>query len=101
MANSTLGVTDIRDRVEKALETVRPYLETDGGDVKILDIDDDLVVTIELQGTCGSCPMSTMTLRAGLEESIKRAVPEIRAVEAINITQSGNPDAKLSDNMLL
>ena len=48
MANSTLGFTDIRDRVEKALETVRPYLETDGGDVKILDIDDDLVVTIEL-----------------------------------------------------
>jgi len=79
---------------------VRPYLETDGGDVKILDINDDMVVRVELQGACGSCPMSTMTLRAGLEESIKR-VPEIRAVEAINITQSGNPDAKLSDNMLL
>ena len=101
MVNSTLEISDIRDRVEKALETVRPYLETDGGDVKILDINDDMVVRIELQGACGSCPMSTMTLRAGLEESIKRAVPEIRAVEAINITQSGNPDAKLSDNMLL
>ena len=69
-----------------ALDKIRPYLEADGGDVKIVEISDDNVVMIELLGACGSCPMSTMTLKAGVEEAIKREVPEIKSVEAINIT---------------
>lgn len=69
-----------------ALDKIRPYLEADGGDVKIVEISDDKIVMIELLGACGSCPMSTMTLKAGVEEAIKRAVPEIKSVEAINIT---------------
>ena len=69
-----------------ALDKIRPYLEADGGDVKIVEISDDNVVMVELLGACGSCPMSTMTLKAGVEEAIKREVPEIKSVEAINIT---------------
>lgn len=73
-------------RVLAALDKIRPYLEADGGDVRIVDISDENVVTIELLGACGSCPMSTMTMKAGVEEAVKREVPEIKAVEAINIT---------------
>ncbi len=86
---------ELLGRVEKALESIRPYLEADGGDVKILEITSDMVVKLELLGACGSCPMSTMTLKAGVEEAIKRSVPEITAVEAINITAHDDPRAKL------
>lgn len=91
---------ELYNRIEKALDSIRPYLEADGGDVKILDISSDMIVKLELLGACGHCPMSTMTLRAGVEESIKRAVPEIRGVEAINITSPDDPNAKLPDNLL-
>jgi Fe-S cluster biogenesis protein NfuA len=72
--------------VKAALDKIRPYLEADGGDVKIVEITDKNVVMIELLGACGSCPMSTMTMKAGVEETIKKEVPEIKSVEAINIT---------------
>ncbi|MDA0196059.1 MAG: NifU family protein [Bacteroidetes bacterium] len=81
-------------RVEDALNNIRPYLEADGGNVKILEIKNN-VVTLELLGACGSCPMSTMTLKAGVEESIKRAVPEIMEVLAINVTSPDDPHAKM------
>jgi len=71
--------------VKAALDKIRPYLEADGGDVKIVEITDQNVVMIELLGACGSCPMSTLTMKAGVEETIKREVPEIKSVEAINI----------------
>ena len=74
------------EQVEKALQTIRPYLEADGGDVKIVEIDDQNVVHLELLGACGSCPMSTMTMKTGVEEAIKRHVPEVTAVLAINVT---------------
>ena len=90
---------DLMQRVEAALDNIRPYLLTDGGDVKILEISNDNVVKLELLGACGDCPMSSMTLKAGVEESIKRAVPEISAVNAINITRAGDPNAKLPDNL--
>lgn len=77
---------DLKERVDNALDTIRPYLKTDGGDVKILDVTDQGVVTLELIGSCGSCPMSAMTLKAGIEESIRKAVPEITEVQAINVT---------------
>ena len=74
------------DRVDKALDSMRPYLATDGGNVKVLDVSDDGVVRLELLGSCGSCPMSAMTFKGGLEEAILRAVPEITRVEAVNLT---------------
>ena len=79
-------VKELWDRIEKALDTIRPYLEADKGNVKLVDVTDDLIVKLELLGTCSSCPMSTMTLKAGVEESVRKAVPEIKAVEAINVT---------------
>ncbi len=75
---------DLLERVELAIDTVRPYLEADGGNVKIVEITPDNIVKLELTGTCSSCAMSTMTMKAGIEEAVKRAVPEIMAVEAIN-----------------
>jgi Fe-S cluster biogenesis protein NfuA len=87
-------------RVEAALESIRPYLMTDGGDVKLLSVSPEGVVTLELLGACGTCPMSTMTLKAGVEEAIRRSVPEITKVEAINITAFDNPQAKMPDRYL-
>jgi Fe-S cluster biogenesis protein NfuA len=72
------------DRVEQAIDTVRPYLEADGGNVKIVEITSDNVVLLELTGACSSCAMSTMTMKAGIEEAVKRAVPEIVEVRAVN-----------------
>jgi Fe-S cluster biogenesis protein NfuA len=76
----------LRERIEFALDTIRPYLEADGGNVRIVELSEDLVLKIEMMGNCGSCPMSTMTLKAGVEEAIKRAIPEIIRVEAVNLT---------------
>jgi len=90
----------IIERVEKALEEIRPYLETDGGNVKVLGVNQDMVVSLELLGACGSCPMSVMTMKAGIEEAIKRQVPEVKDVKAVNITNPNDPRAKLPDNML-
>lgn len=73
-------------QVEQALDTIRPYLKTDGGDVKVLDITENGVVQLELLGACGSCPMSAMTFKGGIEQAIMRAVPEIRGIEAVNLT---------------
>ncbi|MEQ8414068.1 MAG: NifU family protein [Imperialibacter sp.] len=72
-------------RIESALDSIRPYLEADGGNVKLLSVDEGNVAKLELLGNCGSCPMSAMTLKAGVEEAIKRAVPEISKVEAVNV----------------
>lgn len=71
--------------IEQALDTVRPYLHADGGDVKLVELTDDLTVRLELLGSCQSCPMSAMTFRAGLEESIRKAVPHINRVVASNV----------------
>jgi len=77
---------ELREQIEFALDTIRPYLEADGGNVRIVELTDDKVLKIEMLGSCGSCPMSTMTLKAGVEEAIKRAIPEIIRVEAVNLT---------------
>lgn len=73
-------------KVEEALNAVRPYLVADGGNVKVAEITDDNIVRLELVGACGNCPMSAMTFKAGLEEAILKSVPEIRSVEALNLT---------------
>lgn len=74
----------LRQQIEDALETIKPYLNADGGSVRLVDITPDMVVELELLGACGSCPMSTMTLRAGIEQTLKKAVPQIARVEAVN-----------------
>lgn len=74
----------MREKIEEALNTIRPYLEADGGNIELLEITDDLVVKVELQGACKSCSMSAMTMKAGIEETIRKAVPEITKVEAVN-----------------
>jgi len=82
-------VTDtqaLKERIETALDSIRPYLVADGGNVQVLEVTSDKVVRLELLGACGSCPMSAMTFKAGLEEAVRKAVPEITRVEAVNIT---------------
>lgn len=74
-----------KNQIELALDTIRPYLEADGGNVRIIDLSDEMVLRLELLGTCSSCPMSAMTLKAGVEEAIKKAIPEILKVEAVNV----------------
>jgi len=76
----------MRQKIEEALDTIRPYLVADGGDVELIEITDDLIVRVELKGACQSCSMSTMTMKASIEETIKRAVPEIKGVEAVSPT---------------
>lgn len=76
---------EIIHRVEAALDSIRPYLEADGGNVRVLDMSPDNNLRLEFVGACGNCPMSTMTFKAGVEEAIKRAVPEINTIEVVNL----------------
>ncbi len=73
----------MRDRVEKALEKVRAMLANDGGGVELVEITEDAVVKVRLSGACSGCPMSSMTLRNGVERILKQEVPEIKSVEAV------------------
>ena len=81
---TTLSKTELLNKVEAALNTIRPYLEADGGNVRLIEISEDMIVKLEMLGNCGSCPMSPMTLKAGVEEAIKKEVPEIKGVLSIN-----------------
>lgn len=71
-------------KLNLALDNIRPYLQKDGGDISIVGLD-DTILQVEMKGTCISCPMSAMTLKAGVEETIKKEVPEISKVVAVNI----------------
>ena len=75
----------LEKRVKNILEQVRPYLQADGGDVSFVELTDDMVVKVDLTGACGSCPYSTMTLKNGIETVMKKSIPEIKAVEQIEI----------------
>lgn len=74
---------NFRKRIEDALDTLRPYLQSDNGDVELVDVTDDMTVKLRFKGACRSCSMSAMTLRAGIEETLLRMIPEIKKVEAI------------------
>jgi len=87
------------NQVEAALDTIRPYLEADGGNVSVEEITPEGVVKLKLLGSCGSCPMSIMTLKAGIEQAIKKAVPDVTAIEAINLTDIDDPNAVLPENL--
>ena len=67
-------------KVEEALNSIRPYLEADGGNVEVVEITEDQVLKLELMGACKTCNMSVMTMKAGIEETIKSAVPEIKQI---------------------
>ncbi len=72
-----------RTKVEEAINRIRPALQRDGGDVEVVEVTDENVVKVRLKGACGSCPMSIMTLKGGIEVELKKAIPEIRAIEAV------------------
>lgn len=74
---------DRLEKIEVALQSIRPYLQKDGGDVEFVELTDDLILRVKLIGACETCSMSTMTLKAGIEESVKNVVPEIVSVEAV------------------
>lgn len=73
----------IRDRVESALNRIRPAVQMDGGDVQLVDVSEDGVVTVQMMGACGGCPMSMLTLKAGIERIIKSQVPEVTEIVAV------------------
>ncbi|MFO7982425.1 MAG: NifU family protein [Desulfuromonadales bacterium] len=70
----------MKEQVQEVLELVRPALQADGGDVELVDVTDDGVVSVRLTGACGSCPMSTMTLKMGIEKTLKEKLPDVKEV---------------------
>ncbi len=72
--------SQIYQKVEEVIEQIRPYLQDDGGDIELVELTDDLTVKVKLRGACGTCPYSLMTLKNGVEEAIKRVIPEIKEV---------------------
>lgn len=78
-----MGLKEKRAEVQAVIETVRPALQRDGGDVELVDLTDEGVVTVSLKGACGSCPFSLMTLKNGIEARLKEQVPEV--VEVVNL----------------
>ncbi|MEO6167875.1 MAG: NifU family protein [Chitinophagales bacterium] len=74
---------DLLIRVEESLNSLRPYLKTDGGNIEVVELTEDMVLKLKLLGNCEDCPMSEMTMTAGVEEAIKKSIPEILRVEAI------------------
>ena len=77
--------TELKGKIENVIQQIRPYLQQDGCDIHFIELTTDNVVNVELLGACGSCPYSIMTLKNGVETAIKKAIPEIRSVEAVNI----------------
>lgn len=82
--NTTLD--EITRKIEASLDSIRPYLKADGGNVRINEITSDHIVRLEFEGACGNCSMSAMTFKAGVEAAIKRDVPEVKSIEVVNLT---------------
>ena len=74
---------ELENKVKGVIDQIRPYLQADGGDINFVNLTDDNVVNVELIGACGSCPFSRMTLKNGVESAVRKALPEIKSVEAI------------------
>lgn len=75
---------DLEKKINETIEMVRPYLVADGGDIKFVELTDDMVVKVELMGACGACPYSLHTLKNGVEQAVKKQIPEIKEVVSIN-----------------
>ncbi len=78
-------MSELETKVRNVIEQIRPYLQADGGDIRFVEITPENVVNVELQGACGSCPFSRMTLKNGVEDAMRKALPEIKSVEAVNM----------------
>jgi Fe-S cluster biogenesis protein NfuA len=76
---------ELTKKVSTAIEQLRPFLKADGGDMELVEITAEKIVKVKLLGACGDCSMSMMTLKAGLEDAVRKIAPEIRGVEAINV----------------
>ena len=74
----------MKEEILKALESVRPFLHADNGDIELVDVTDDGIVKVRLLGECEKCPLSIMTLRAGIERTLMKQVPGVRRIEAVN-----------------
>ena len=74
----------MKEEILKALESVRPFLQADNGDIELVDVTDDGIVKVRLLGECEKCPLSIMTLRAGVERTLMKQVPGVRRIEAVN-----------------
>ena len=70
----------MKEKVQEILELIRPALQADGGDVELVDVTDEGIVSVRLTGACGSCPMSTMTLKMGIERTLRDKLPEVKEV---------------------
>ena len=79
----TTEKTALVEQIESALDTMRPFMKADGGDVELVEIGDDMVAKVRLLGACSSCNMSHMTMKAGVEEAVLKAVPELRGIVAV------------------
>ena len=77
-------VKAIESKIEEALNSMRPFLQADGGDVELIDVGSDMIVKLRLLGACSSCGISHITMKAGIEESIRKALPEIKGVIAVD-----------------
>lgn len=75
---------EIVQKIEEALNSIRPFLKADGGDVELVSVDDDLNVSLRLMGSCSNCDISHLTMKAGIEESIRRVLPDLGMVTAVN-----------------
>jgi Fe-S cluster biogenesis protein NfuA len=73
----------VREKVEQVLSEIRPALQADGGNVELVDVTQDGVVKVKLTGACGSCPMSTYTLKMGIEQRLKEKIPEVKEVQQV------------------
>ena len=88
MADAHHNQKALRERIDRALEELRPFLRSDGGDITVLAVKEDLTVEVELQGACAHCAQAAMTMKAGVEEAVRRAVPEVTRVVAVNMPDS-------------
>jgi len=73
----------LKERVTEVLGKVRPFLQRDGGDVELVDVEDDGIVKVRLKGACSGCPMSTMTIKNAIESMLKQEIPEVKSVESV------------------
>ena len=80
----TKEINKIHDKIKNELEKIRPYLQADGGDINLVEITEDFVVKVELTGACSGCPYSEQTLKAGVEQALKKEIPEVKKVISAN-----------------
>ncbi|PRX35564.1 Fe-S cluster biogenesis protein NfuA [Orenia metallireducens] len=73
----------MKEKVKEVLDQIRPSLQADGGDVKLVEVTEDGIVKLELQGACAGCPMSQMTLKMGIEKNLKKFIPEVKEVQSV------------------